>query len=40
LESFADELLAAVERFMDRLLGAFEDAARVRRLEPEKFFLR
>jgi hypothetical protein len=39
LESFAEELLAAVERFMDSLLGAFEDAAQVRRLEPEKFFL-
>lgn len=39
LESFADELLAAVEVFMDALLSAFEDAARVGRTEPDKFFV-
>ena len=38
LASFAEESLSAVERFVDALLGAFEDAARVRRAEPKKFF--
>jgi hypothetical protein len=39
LESFADELLAAVSTFVDELLDAFEAAARVRRADPSKYYL-